>query len=308
MVKKILLYNSGGGLGDSIQLFSLILSLQKHFQEYELNYLGAHDNHFVGKLKEYNIKIQNFNIDIKYFGFRWWHLFITKKQVLKSKIDNFYLIIDLQSKFRNTIILKQIPHQNFYSSTFNYYFCSKPELKTLINKDLNLVNYDLNKIPKKYFDESLRLLPDNNYIGFSLTQGNVYREKSWPVKNFITVAKKILASGKKVVFFVEKSNLKIINDIKKDLPEAIFPEHNSELACPALVTALATRLEKAVTIDNGVMHMIGLADIPLIVLFGPTNSSKFAPKIKNIKIIDSKILYNSTNISKISSEDVLKYI
>ena len=29
MVKKILLYNSGGGLGDSIQLFPLILGLQK---------------------------------------------------------------------------------------------------------------------------------------------------------------------------------------------------------------------------------------------------------------------------------------
>ncbi len=54
--------------------------------------------------------------------------------------------------------------------------------------------------------------------------------------------------------------------------------------------------------------MIGLADIPMIVLFGPTNSKKFAPKVKNIKILDSKIIYNSEDISKITEDDVLKLI
>ena len=36
------------------------------------------------------------------------------------------------------------------------------------------------------------------------------------------------------------------------------------------------------------MHMMGLADIPMIVLFGPTNSDKFAPKNNYIKVLDSK--------------------
>ena len=54
--------------------------------------------------------------------------------------------------------------------------------------------------------------------------------------------------------------------------------------------------------------MIGLANIPMVVLFGPTNSKKFAPKIKNIKILDSKILYNSKDISKITIDDVFKFI
>lgn len=30
-MKKILIYNSGGGLGDSIQIIPLILSLKNHF-------------------------------------------------------------------------------------------------------------------------------------------------------------------------------------------------------------------------------------------------------------------------------------
>ena len=46
---KILIYNSGGGLGDSIQLFPLILSLKSHFKKTKFYYLGAHENHFDNK-------------------------------------------------------------------------------------------------------------------------------------------------------------------------------------------------------------------------------------------------------------------
>ena len=61
-MKKILLYNSGGGLGDSIQLISLILSLKKHFKLSQIFYLGAHENHFKGKLREYNIEVNPKNL------------------------------------------------------------------------------------------------------------------------------------------------------------------------------------------------------------------------------------------------------
>ena len=54
--------------------------------------------------------------------------------------------------------------------------------------------------------------------------------------------------------------------------------------------------------------MMGLANIPMIVLFGPTNSQKFAPNIDSINILDSKLIYNSEDISKIKEEDVLNLI
>ena len=121
-MKQILIYNSGGGLGDSIQLFSLILSLQNHYKRAKFFYLGAHSNHFNGKLKEYNIKIDTLDLNLKYFGFRWWHLFFSRKNFLKKNNFKFDLIIDLQSKFRNSLILKKIPHENFYSTTFFNFF------------------------------------------------------------------------------------------------------------------------------------------------------------------------------------------
>ena len=100
-MKKILIYNSGGGLGDSIQLFPLLISLKGHFRKAKFYYLGAHTNHFNGRLKEYNISLETVNLNLKYFGFRWWHLLLANKRASNKAFGKFDLIIDLQTKFRN---------------------------------------------------------------------------------------------------------------------------------------------------------------------------------------------------------------
>ena len=74
------------------------------------------------------------------------------------------------------------------------------------------------------------------------------------------------------------------------------------------MTALASRLNTAVTIDNGIMHMMALSNIPMIVLFGPTNSEKFAPKNSSIKILDSKKIHNTKDINSIEVDEVLSLI
>ena len=93
---------------------------------------------------------------------------------------------------RNTLILKRIPHNNFYSSTFNFKLCSikknyassKNDLKNIIlnlekllEDRIPLVKYDVNSIDQLYFDEAKKLLPKKDYIGFSITQGNLNIEK-----------------------------------------------------------------------------------------------------------------------------------
>ncbi len=316
---KVLIYNSGGGLGDSIQLFDIINSITKKFGNENIYYLSAHENHFTNKLKDYQIKLKNLNTDIKYFGFRLWHYFSTKRILKENLISKFDLIIDLQSKLRNTIILKKFSHTNFYSSTMNFRFCNIRmdykkskyyqknliiNLEKLLKLEIPFEKYDINKINKSYFDEAKKLLPNSNYIGFSITQGNEYRKKSWPLENFINLAKKVSKKNKTPVFFIEKNKSELIKKIKDNVENVLIPELESEFSGPPLITALATRLEKAVSIDNGIMHMLGLANKPMIVLFGPTNSKKFSPKIDDIKILDSKEMYNSDNIAKITEDDV----
>jgi len=255
---------------------------------------------------------------LKYFGFRWWHLFFVKKKFKKSNETQIDLIIDLQSKIRNTLILKRIPHINFYSTTFGNLFSSKKvkynsknhieNLSIFLNEKIKLINFNSSKLPKNLTNEAKKLLPKSNYIGFSITQGNEYRKKSWSIYKFISLANKSLIKNKIPVFFIEKSQEHIIEKIKNQVPNALFPETSSELSCPALVTALSSRLDQAVSIDNGVMHMMSLADIPMIVLFGPTNSDKFAPKNNYTKILDSKKIHGSSDIETITVDEVYDLI
>ena len=181
-------------------------------------------------------------------------------------------------------------------------------LNLFLNEKIEKLEYDNRNLSKNIKNEAKKLLPLSNYVGFSITQGNEYRKKSWSIYKFISLANKIAARGKVPVFFIEKNDIDLISKIKNQVPSAIFPEIHSELSCPALVTALSSRLDYAISIDNGVMHMMGLAKIPLILLFGPTDSKKFAPKYRSVKVIDSKIIYNSKDLNKISVEDVLNLL
>ena len=318
MINKILLYNSGGGLGDSIQLFPLIISLKAHFKKAKFYYLGAHQNHFTGKLKEYNINLETLDLGLEYFGFRWWHLLFAKRRLKNINIEEFDLIIDLQTKFRNSLILKRLPHKLFYSRTFNGYFSSRKiksdfssyieDLSLFLEEDVIELDFKVKKLPKIILTEAKKLLPNSNYVGFSITQGNEYRKKSWSIYKFTALANKVSSQNKVPVFFIEKNNINLIEKIKNQVPTAIFPESYSKLSSPALVTALASRLNTAVSIDNGIMHMIGLANIPMIVLFGPTNSNKFAPKNSYTKILDSKKLHNTKDINSIDVDEVFSLI
>ena len=77
------------------------------------------------------------------------------------------------------------------------------------------------------------------------------------------------------------------------------------MSSPALVTCLGKRLDLAISIDNGIMHMLSLSRVPIISLFGPTDSKKFAPQYKNSIVLDSKKIYHSKKVSDITVEDVL---
>ena len=324
-MKKILIYNSGGGIGDTIQIINLLVSLHEHYTDHEIYLLQAHQNNlFENTLKELNLNfVKKTPIKLMYFGFRLKHYF-QLNSLIKEKNIFFDIIIDLQSKLRNTIILKKIPHNIFISSTFNNFFL-QPKIK-IDNKEKNIIyrianyikvlndnkfilkKYNINLIKKLYFDEANRLLPSNKYVGISITQGNLYREKKLPLSYIVDVAKYLLSINKKPVFLIEKKHFKLKEELESKLKDIIFPEFNSNLNDPCLLILLAKRMDYAISIDNGVMHLLSLANIPMITIFGPTSSDKFAPKENNIKILSSQKLFNSKNINLISPKIIIEQI
>ena len=81
MLNKVLLYNSGGGIGDALQIIPIIDTLKFKFKNTEFHYLCSHQNHFNTTLKDFNTNIKTLELNIKYFGFRWWHLLAIKNEI-----------------------------------------------------------------------------------------------------------------------------------------------------------------------------------------------------------------------------------
>ena len=178
----------------------------------------------------------------------------------------------------------------------------------LIFYNLGIIYQNIQNLDKAEvnFHKAIQLKP---YFPDALNNlGNVYRKKEWPLDKVIKLSEKLIKYNKTPVFLIEKKYNELKNKIKNSIPSALFPEHETELNCPALVTCLGKRMDLAITIDNGVMHMLALSKTPIVSLFGPTDSDKFAPKYENSKILDSKKIYKSKNVSDITVEDVLQAV
>ena len=85
-----------------------------------------------------------------------------------------------------------------------------------------------------------------------------------------------------------------------------FPEHlvHSSLKNPFLVIAMAKKLHSAISINNGVMHMLGLAGTKTAIFFDE-NSDKFKPLDGN----KSKIYTSTKNkeTKDLTPEDIINF-
>jgi ADP-heptose:LPS heptosyltransferase len=53
-------------------------------------------------------------------------------------------------------------------------------------------------------------LPNDKYVGISMTQGNLYRKKTLPLDYIIEVAKHLISINKKPVFLIEKKHSSMV--------------------------------------------------------------------------------------------------
>ena len=65
MINRVLFYNSGGGIGDAIQMLPLINTLMSELKNTKFYYLSAHKNHFNSTLKELNNEIETLDLKIQ---------------------------------------------------------------------------------------------------------------------------------------------------------------------------------------------------------------------------------------------------
>ena len=76
-------------------------------------------------------------------------------------------------------------------------------LSLFIEDDLIKIDFEVKKLPKYLLTEAKKLLPNSNYIGFSVIKIKL-TEKSWSIYKFISLANKVSSIKKIPVFFINK--------------------------------------------------------------------------------------------------------
>jgi ADP-heptose:LPS heptosyltransferase len=131
---------------------------------------------------------------------------------------------------------------------------------------------------------------DGKAVGFAVGRGNLAVEKEWPLDRFFAAARLLMERGRTPVFLVGPAERPLVERMRSNLPSAII----AELDRPDPVTgaqgidlclAIGARLGAAITNDAGLAHVLAVADVPLVALFGPTNPRRWAPEVELIQIL-----------------------
>ena len=323
-ISNVLIINAGGGIGDAIQFLKLFKYLNTNLKVKKIYYFATDlDKHwFENKLKE--LKPKNV-ITIKsfptHYGWNIKDIFYNPNIFKNFKIRKFDLIIDNQTKYRNTLVYKRIPHKYYISPTFNYFFCN-PKINVNKEKHIQLrisnyleklfqkkLNYNLKyKIKKKYTHLANTILKKNKkYIGFSIKAWHPTRSKEFNIQEIIKVANYFQKKNYIPTFFLEEKYSDEINYLKKKVKDVFFPELviKKKFRDPALVVALGKKMNFIVTIDNGVMHMLALSNVKMFCFFSK-NSNKFKPIGNKINVYDCEKKEDSIN--NLSHKKIINFI
>ena len=332
-IKNILIYNSGGGLGDTLSIIPIIQWLKIKFKLKKIYYIqnGIH-KHFENALKDYdNGFVNTINFLPEDYSFatlkrikNFSHFKLGKKIVESINITKFDLIVDTQTRINNSLILKSIPHKYFISPCSKF-ILSNPKIFILnsqnicgrifdyfektLNKKIS-IPAEINNLPKKYIERVSALFnEDKKYIGFSITSGHPSRRKEFSLEAIIEVANYLASKNYIPTFLIEEKYLDIIKNIKHKVKEAYFPELlvENSLRNPLLAIAIGKKLNSAISIDNGIMHMLGLAGTKTVIFFNK-NSNKFKPMNDSKLKIYSSFENNNKKVEELTSGDIINFI
>ena len=332
-IKNILLYNSGGGLGDSLLMIPLMQWLKEFYKLSKIYYIqNGKNKHFNSSLNEFkepavetldflpeNFAFFKLNRINSYSNFN-----LSKTIIKKIGINKFDLIIDTQTRINNSLIIRSIPHKYFISPAAKF-ILSNPKKLILDSKHITgrifnylekvlkkniLIPFELKNMDKKYSDEVSNLFDkDKKYIGFSITAGHPTRKKEIPIETIIKVANYFDKKNLVPTFLVEEKYKSLITKIKDGVKNSFFPEHkaNDSLKNPFLVIAIGKKLQSAISIDNGILHMLALAGTKIAVFFNENQSSE---KFRPLNLPKTKIYSASKHkkLDHLEPNDIINFV
>ena len=318
---KLLVYVNKDILGDALLKLPVLPLLRQAFPTHHICWLsGRGSSIYAGSL--YPL-VQNYLDEIKddtLLGQSW----LEQLQPCPIK-EQYDVIIDTQHILKSSMALKRIPHRRFISPAAGFFLSDdKPGNATqysgnMQQRFMTLIKLASEKnivlpaftpaLPGEYLDLAERLLPaGGHWVGLAPGAGGV--EKIWPLENFIAIARAQLEKNRVPVFFLGPNEVDLYPRLKSAVPTARFPELENdqpEIKGPLLAMALARNLKLAVANDSGIGHVFAVCRTPLVSLFGPSDSKKFAvsyPERINLKAS----AYGGPDMKNIPAAEVLKAI
>jgi hypothetical protein len=322
-LENILYIHTGSGIGDALTSLPILNYINDNYSPKNIYYYCTDLEKFwyEEKLLEFKplnlITIKNFP---QHYGFEDSHKLISKDLINKFNFNFFDLIIDNQTRLKNTLIYKKIPHKFFISPCVNFllsrplFFTKKNKNVTLriteyLNKTLKIKikpSYEI-KIPIKFIDLAKKLMPNTKkYIGFSITAGHPTRIKEINTNEIIKLANHF-SKNHIPTFFIENKYKELKDILRKEVVNSFFPEEliEKDFQKPMIVTALGALTEFNISIDNGISHMLSFSNNKNYIFYNDF-SKKFMPYNKNSKVFDCKL--NNKKIDTLNYEEILKFI
>jgi len=322
-MKAILVFSNGEKIGDGIIKLPLLNELKRRLPNHHLCWMTDQgETVYTSTLKS----ISSNYID-KFYEKVNLNYFFSNKISNKYELEKEYfdIIFDTQKSVFRTLSLKRIKHKTFISGSASgifsdikldkrirnekkYYLEYLYDLLDLILKkevDSNFkfpINKNIEIFLKKIFSENL------NYVGIAPGAGE--KNKIWPLNNYIEICRYLESKNYQIVFYLGPNEKGYEKVLKQNFQNAIFLENEELLNSFSNIEIIMTStkfLKFAISNDSGVSHMLSTNYCPLVKLFGPKDSKKFTPKLKNLITVSSSEV-NSEKIEDISVKRVINAI
>ena len=314
----ILVYVGLDLLGDALIKLPFIRNLKIIFPKSNITWLaGKGASTLNSSLKVISKSLIDKIIDNANVGSKFTDLF---KKILPEK--DYDIVIDTQKRVLTTLVIKKIKTKVFISPSAGYFFsdvksntCKEENLaKELVKmsllltykKETKLKQIPINKYKKKIHDFLVK------YPGkkVAICPGASISWKRWSVEKFIEVSEFLIQKKFLPVFFLGPNEKDYFPILKKKFPFASFPLQTEVKKISPVHTILFARLcDFGISNDTGCGHLLATADIPIISLFGRTNSKKFAPyNLQENIVISSRNYSNSSDIKMIPVKSVITAI
>ena len=322
-MKSILVFSNGEKIGDGIIKLPLLNELKRRLPNHNLFWMTDQGSTvYTSTLKNiscnYIHKIYE-KVNLNYF----FSNKISNKYQLEKEF--FDIILDTQKSVFRTLTLKRIKHKTFISGSASGIFSDIRLNKNIRNAKKYYLEYLydlLDLILKKEVDKNFKFpinknievnlrkifSENHNYVGIAPGAGE--ENKIWPLNNYIEIGKYLESKDYIIVYYLGPSEKDYEKILKQNFQNAIFLENEKSLDSfnnIEIIMASTKFLKFAISNDSGVSHMLSTNYCPLIKLFGPKDSVKFTPNLKNLITVSSSEL-NSDKIEDISISRVIKAI